>query len=169
MNKATREYPIPGRDALRGVLCEGRDGRPLVSVHNLPGLDAILTPAQSRALVSALHDMAVSADIQDQDGTHGQSTNVRKLRLAVRELHSLNQEACRGIASIAALSLLAMERPEAYLHPSRMADALIVIQTLAEAAEINATNHVERVGCDDADPREERRAAAWIASQQAAA
>lgn len=36
------------------TFCRTHDGKPLIQLHNLPGLDAELTPAELRALAAAL-------------------------------------------------------------------------------------------------------------------
>ncbi len=56
-------------DAKLGVtLTQTHDRKPLVTVHNLPGTDADLTPAQLRALAEALHTAANESEKQQMLG-----------------------------------------------------------------------------------------------------
>ena len=55
---------------LRVTLIQTRDRKPLVTVHNLPGESADLTPAQMRALAVALVAAADESEMQPMDSRH---------------------------------------------------------------------------------------------------
>ena len=54
-----------------------RDGKPLATVRNLPGLDADMTPAQMRALAHALLAAAKECELRAMDKRHFAQTQRR--------------------------------------------------------------------------------------------
>ena len=55
---------------LNVLLTQSRDRKPMVSVRNLPGCDADMTPQQLRALAKALRTAADECEAQPMNAKH---------------------------------------------------------------------------------------------------
>lgn len=88
-------------------------------------------------------------------------TELHPLRAAVADMDCLAQGGLRQIAAIARLALLAMESPEAYRNPDRLAAAFDAIWSIAEDIENSVGCRAEEVGLGHGDLAARRRGEAW--------
>lgn len=98
--------------------------------------------------------------------TMKEDATVRDLRSAVEFMDALSYEGFSEIAAIARLALTALERPEGYESPERIAQALQCIVSKADYIQDGINSQAEQVGCNYVDEAERLRSAARRASMR---
>ncbi|NUT60640.1 hypothetical protein [Herbaspirillum sp. C9C3] len=73
--------------------------------------------------------------------TQSHAEELKSLRAAIYDMDALSQSAFYRIAGIANLALMAMETPEAYLHPEKLAQAFEAIAAISEDA-VSCISHL---------------------------